>query len=179
VPAEPPAAPRDPARELAMKISAPFTLAAVGDVMIKRPASMLEDATFQSAIRILRDADIATGNMEGNLSDLPRFDGPLRGMMGSKEVAPDLKLMGFDMMNRANNHIFDSDKDGMFATIEQLDAAGIVHAGTGKNLEDARAPAYLDTPKGRIAIVGMHPRTTPQALPRRATPRETSAAAPG
>jgi len=156
VPAEPPAAPRDPARELAMKISAPFTLAAVGDVMIKRPASMLEDATFQSAIRILRDADIATGNMEGNLSDLPRFDGPLRGMMGSKEVAPDLKLMGFDMMNRANNHIFDSDKDGMFATIEQLDAAGIVHAGTGKNLEDARAPAYLDTPKGRIAIVGMH-----------------------
>ena len=94
--------------------------------------------------------------MEGNLSDLPRFEGPLRGMMGSKEVAADLKAMGFDLMNRANNHIFDSDKEGMLATIEQLDAAGIVHAGTGRNLEDARAPAYLDTAKGRIAIVGMH-----------------------
>jgi poly-gamma-glutamate synthesis protein (capsule biosynthesis protein) len=31
-----------------------------------------------------------------------------------------------------------------------------VYAGSGKNLEDARAPAFLDTPKGRIAIVGMH-----------------------
>jgi poly-gamma-glutamate synthesis protein (capsule biosynthesis protein) len=153
---EPPAPPRDAARELAMKITAPFTVAAVGDVMIKRPASMRSEPAFQNAIKILRDADIAVGNMEGNLSDLPNFEGPLRGMMGSRDVAPDLKAMGFDLMNRANNHIFDSDKEGMLATIEQLDKAGIVHAGTGSNLEDARAPAYLDMPKGRVAIVGMH-----------------------
>src|SRR5262245_10250017 len=37
----------------------------------------------------------------------PSFDGPLRGMMGSREVAADLKAMGFDMMNRANNHLFE------------------------------------------------------------------------
>jgi poly-gamma-glutamate synthesis protein (capsule biosynthesis protein) len=156
VPAEPPGAARDPARELAMKIVTPFTVAAVGDVLIKRPASMLEDPAFQSAIGILRNADVAVGNMEGNLGDLARFEGPLRGMMGSKEVAADLKAMGFDLLNRANNHIFDADKEGMFSTIEQLDAAGIVHAGTGKNLEDARAPAFLDMPKGRVALVGMH-----------------------
>ena len=161
---EPPAAPRDAARELALKITGPFTVAAVGDVMIKRPASMRAEPAFQNAVRLLRDADIAVGNMEGNLSDLPQFEGPLRGMMGSKEVAADLKAMGFDLMNRANNHIFDSDKEGMLATIAQLDAAGIVHAGTGRNLEDARAPAYLDTAKGRIAIVGMHtPHNTAQA----------------
>ena len=161
---EPPAPPRDAARELAMKIPGTFTVAAVGDVMIKRPASLRADPTFQNAIKILRDADIAVGNMEGNLSDLPQFEGPLRGMMGSKEVAPDLKAMGFDLMNRANNHIFDSDKEGMLATIEQLDKAGIVHAGTGRNLEDARAPAYLDMAKGRVAIVGMHtPHNTAQA----------------
>ena len=154
--AEPPPAPRDRAAELALKIDVPFTVAAVGDVMIKRPASMLADAAFQSGMRIIREADVAVGNMEGNLSDVPRFDGPLRGMMGSKEVAADLKAMGFDLLNRANNHVFDSDKEGMLATIDQLDAAGLVHAGTGKNLEDARAPAYLETPKGRIAIVGMH-----------------------
>lgn len=154
--AEPPVAPRDAASNLALKIAGPFTIASVGDVLIKRPASMLADPAFQSAIRIVRDADIGFGNMEGNLGDIRTFEGPLRGMMGSKEVAPDLKLMGFKMMNRANNHVFDSDKEGMFTTIEQLDAAGIVHAGTGKNLEDARAPAFLDTPKGRIAVVGMH-----------------------
>jgi Bacterial capsule synthesis protein PGA_cap len=40
--------------------------------------------------------------------------------------------------------------------MKQLDEAGIVHAGTGKNLEDARAPKFLDTPKGRVALVAMH-----------------------
>jgi capsule synthesis protein PGA_cap len=156
VPAGPSNAPRDPGPELAMKIKGAFTVAAVGDVMIKRPASMLEDPAFQSVLKLVRDADIAVGNMEGNLGDIANFEGPLRGMMGSKDVAKDLKAMGFDLLNRANNHIFDSDKEGMFSTIQQLDEAGIVHAGTGKNLEDARAPAYLDTPKGRVAIVGMH-----------------------
>src|SRR5262245_56547545 len=85
VPVEPPTRPRDPARELALKINGSFTLASVGDVMIRRPASMLDDAAFQSAIKLLRDADIAVGNMEGNLADIPKFEGPLRGMMGSKD----------------------------------------------------------------------------------------------
>jgi poly-gamma-glutamate synthesis protein (capsule biosynthesis protein) len=166
---EPPSPPRDQARELAMKITTPFTLASVGDVMIRRPASTLEDAGLQSTIKLLRDADVAVGNMEGNLADIPSFDGPLRGMMGSKEVAADLKAMGFDMMNRANNHVFDADREGMITTAELLTAAGIVHAGTGKNLEDARAPQFLDTPKGRIAIVGMH---TPNGDPSRAAASE-------
>lgn len=62
--------------------------------------------------------------------------------------------MGFDLMNRANNHVFDADKEGMLSTIDLLDEAGVVHAGTGKNLDFAGAPAFLETPKGRL--VGMH-----------------------
>jgi poly-gamma-glutamate synthesis protein (capsule biosynthesis protein) len=105
--------PRPPARDftddLQLKITAPFTIASVGDVMIKRPASAFQDAELQDIFGILRRADIAVGNMEGNLADIPRFNGPLSGMMGSKEVAPDLKAMGFDLLGRANNHIFDSE----------------------------------------------------------------------
>jgi poly-gamma-glutamate capsule biosynthesis protein CapA/YwtB (metallophosphatase superfamily) len=155
--AEPPvAAPRDAATNLATKVMAPFTVTSVGDVMVKRTGASLEAPEFQSVFKLLRDADVTFGNMEGNLANLDEFDGPLRGMMGDRDVAPSLKTMGFDLMNRANNHIFDSDKEGMFSTMAQLDAAGIVHAGTGKNLEDARAPAYFDSPKGRVALVAMH-----------------------
>jgi hypothetical protein len=164
VSAEPLSKPRDPARELALKIIKPFSIASVGDVMIRRPASSLDDSGFQDLLRIIRNADVGFGNMEGNLADIEHFEGPLLGMMGSKEVAGDLKLMGFTMMNRANNHIFDSDREGMIATKALLDAAGIVNAGTGKNLEDARKPVYLETPKGRIALVGMH---TPNGDPQR------------
>ena len=154
--AEPPVPQRSVAQNLATKISAPFTVAAVGDVMVKRAGAELADPALQGAFQIIRDADVGFGNMEGNLSDLEHFDGPLRGMMGDKAVAPALKTIGFDLMNRANNHIFDSDRESMFSTMAQLDAAGIVHAGTGKNLEDARAPAFLDTPKGRVSLVAMH-----------------------
>lgn len=155
--AEPPVStPRDALTNLAMKIAAPFTLTSVGDVMVKRTGASLEGAEFQNIFKLLRDADVTFGNMEGNLADVEKFDGPLRGMMGDRDVAPSLKAMGFDLMNRANNHIFDSDKEGMFSTMAQLDAAGIVHAGTGKSLEDARAPAYFDSPKGRVALVAMH-----------------------
>ena len=139
-----------------MKVMAPFTVTSVGDVMVKRTGASLEASEFQKVFKLLRDADVTFGNMEGNLADLDKFGGPLRGMMGDRDVAPSLKAMGFDLMNRANNHIFDSDRESMYSTIEQLDAAGIVHAGTGKNLEDARAPAYFDSPKGRVALVGMH-----------------------
>ena len=154
--AEPPVPPRGAAQNLATKITASFTVAAVGDVMVKRAGAEMADPAFQGAFQIIRDADVGFGNMEGNLSDLEHFNGPLRGMMGDKDVAPALKKIGFDVMNRANNHIFDSDRESMFSTMAELDAAGIIHAGTGKNLEDARAPAFLDTPKGRVSLVAMH-----------------------
>jgi hypothetical protein len=153
-PTEP--APRDPAANLALKIQAPFTIASVGDVMVKRTGGSLEAPEFQSIFKVLKDSDVAFGNMEGNLADLDKFDGPLRGMMGDKDVAPSLKAMGFDIMNRANNHVFDSDSDSMFSTMEQLDKAGIIHAGTGRNLQEARAPAYFDSGKGRVGLVSMH-----------------------
>ena len=40
------------------------------------------------------------------------------------QVAADLKAMGFDMVSRANNHLFDSELEGMFATNALLDEAG-------------------------------------------------------
>ncbi len=169
---EPPVqAPRDAATNLATKVLAPFTVTSVGDVMVKRTGASLEAAEFQNIFKLLKDADVTFGNMEGNLADLDHFEGPLRGMMGDKDVAPSLKAMGFDLMNRANNHIFDSDTDGMYSTMAELDKAGIVHAGTGKNLEAARAPAYYDSPKGRVGLVAMHAPHSPGGVESGATYR--------
>src|SRR5262249_13125853 len=42
---------------------------------------------------------------------------------------------------------------GIFDTMRYLDEAGIAHAGTGRHLAEARAPAYRETPTGRIALV--------------------------
>jgi len=143
-------------RDMAMTLTGDFTIASVGDLMMRRPASQLADPDVQAALRLIRDADLAVGNMEGELANLRDFEGPLNGFVGSHEVAADLKKIGFDMVNRAQNHLFDSEAEGMFSTNALLDEAGIAHAGTGRNLDAAAAPVYLEIPQGRVAMVGMH-----------------------
>jgi len=144
------------ARDLAMTMPGTFTLASVGDLIIRRPASALNDQGLQAAIKLIRDADIAVGNMEGSLADTRHFDGPLRGFVGTNEVAADLAAMGFDLVNRANNHLLDSEAEGMFSTNSLLDKAGIKHAGSGRTLSEAAAPTFMELPKGRVGYVGMH-----------------------
>jgi len=133
------AGPRLSERDMAMKVRGPFTLASVGDLIIRRPASQFADEGLQAAIKLIHDADVAVGNMEGSLADTRHFDGPLSGFVGSAEVAADLKAMGFDFVNRANNHLFDSEAAGMFSTNKLLDEAGIAHAGSGATLSQAAA----------------------------------------
>lgn len=145
----------DSAKDMEMKITGPFTLASVGDLIIMRPTSQLADPAFQGAIKIIKDADFAVGNFEANASDLLHFQGPMRGFMGAKETPADVKAMGFDLVNRANNHATESSELGMLATNELLEKAGLAYAGSGKNLEDARAAQFVDTPKGRVGMMGM------------------------
>ena len=147
---------RDWTQDMAMKITEPFTLASVGDVIIVRPASKSVDPGLQSALKLVRDADAAFGNFESLIRDERTFDGPLGGSMtGTKEVAADLKAMGFSIMNRAGNHLVDAGQEGLFETIRLMDEAGLPYAGVGRNLDEARAPRFAETPKGRIGLVGM------------------------
>lgn len=149
--------PRDWSQDMAMKIQEPFTLASVGDVIIMRPASQSTDRGLQSVLDLLRSSDVAFGNFESIIRDERTFVGPLGGSMtGTKEVAADLKAMGFKLMNRAGNHLLDSGQEGLFETTRLMDEAGLVYAGVGRNLNEARAPRFVETPKGRIGLVGMH-----------------------
>src|SRR5262249_5180739 len=148
---------RDFAQDMAMKITEPFALASVGDVIIIRPATQLADPGLQSALKVIHDADAGFGNFESLIRDENTFEGPLGGsMVGTKEVAADLKAMGFSLMNRAGNHLMDSGPEGIFETARLMDQAGLVYAGFGRNLDEARAPRFADTKKGRIGLVGMY-----------------------
>ena len=148
---------RDWAQDMAMKITEPFSLASVGDVIIVRPASRSSDPGLQSALKVIHDSDAAFGNFESLIRDERKFDGPLAGsMVGTKEVAADLKAMGFTVMNRAGNHLMDAGTEGIVETTRLMDEAGLVYAGFGRNLDEARAPRFAETPKGRVGLVGMY-----------------------
>jgi poly-gamma-glutamate synthesis protein (capsule biosynthesis protein) len=69
-------------------------------VIIVRPASQSTDPGLQSAIKVIKDADVGFGNFESLIRDERTFAGPPAGsMVGTKEVAADLKAMRFTLMN--------------------------------------------------------------------------------
>jgi len=142
---------RDAAKELAMKITEPFTFAAVGDIIIRRPVGQLEDAGFQGLTKVMRAADTTYANMEGPIIDEsdPNYHGPPAG--GPKTIIDDLKAMGIRVMTTSNNHTMDGGSEGMFMTNRLLDAARITHAGSGKDLAEARRAQVGMTPKGTTA----------------------------
>jgi poly-gamma-glutamate synthesis protein (capsule biosynthesis protein) len=122
---------------------------------------MTGNPLFQHAAEILREANVAFGNFEGNAVDIRKFKGYPFGDNGdvwltaAPELARDLKRMGFTIVSRANNHSTDWGIEGMRETDQWLDEAGLIHAGTGENRAAARAARYLDTPQGRIGLISM------------------------
>jgi poly-gamma-glutamate synthesis protein (capsule biosynthesis protein) len=147
-------------QDMSMKITEPFTLASVGDVIIVRPATPIADPGLQAALKLVRDSDVGFGNFESLIRDEGTFTGPLGGSMnGTKEVAADLKAIGFKIMNRAGNHLMDAGQEGLFETVRLMEQAGLAYAGVGRNLNEARAPHFVETAKGRIGLVGMYSET--------------------
>ena len=79
------------------------------------------------------------------------------------EVLPDLLAYGFNGCGCSNNHSLDYGKEALFLTMNTLDKAGIKHAGTGKDLQEASAPAFIDTPNGRVAVISVNSEFHPDA----------------
>lgn len=166
---------RPPAAELAMQVADGFSIAAVGDLIISRALS--QHATrlprFAAAIELLRGSDIAYGNLETTIFDPRTFTGSPYSFDGDwtlsavPAVAGDLRSMGFSLVSRANNHALDWGLEGMRETGRWLDEAGIAWAGVGESHGLARAPAYVETARGRVALVSLAStfRATSESLP--------------
>ena len=156
-----------------------WTLAAVGDVIMNRRLAQFDtpaDPGFHEMADVIRGADIAFLNLEQSVFRLTEFRGwPAAENggnyeVGSPETLMDLVAMGFDLYNRANNHTTDYGVEGMRLTNRLLDDMGLVHAGSGENLAWASRPGYMDTPKGRVALIGMASTHTPMSRAGRAGP---------
>jgi poly-gamma-glutamate synthesis protein (capsule biosynthesis protein) len=148
------AAERNLATETVAKIRGSFTVAAAGDLIMPQPLYS-DEPGFRKLIEQVRKADVGFANMEMSLVDFENFRGAITGVMAPLETGEAIKAMGFRLVNHANNHAFDGGVAGMYSTDEALDRLGIVHAGSGQNLQEARAARFLETPKGRVGLVGM------------------------
>lgn len=136
--------------------SSEITIATTGDSILNRRMSIHDDPPFLALIKLLRDADVAYTNLETiihNYEDYPSAHSGGTWMRSPHYIVDELKWAGFDMVSCANNHVMDYSYGGMLSTMKKLDEGGIVNAGVGKNLGEAREPKYLETSKGRMAII--------------------------
>lgn len=155
---------RPAAQELQVNAMNGFTLAAVGDCILSRPVSQLarRDDRFSAVLELLKRSDVACGNLETTIldhrGDLAGHPYPWEGdwtLSAEPAVAEDLAVMALRLLSRANNHALDWGPEGMRSTGRLLDAAGIVHAGSGRHEQEARGARYLETPGGRVGLVSL------------------------
>ncbi len=135
--------------------SGDLTLVASGDTMITRRLSVFREPQFVSLVELFRQADVGYTNLEMLMHEYEHSPGMAGGTFTASDPRniEDLQWAGINIVSTANNHSYDYGEGGVAENLKNLRSAGLVHAGTGSNLSEARAPAYLDTAKGRVALI--------------------------
>lgn len=160
-----------------------WSVAIAGECLVTRRFAIHREPEFTAVRQMFLDADLTYAHLEMNFGD-PRTVGyPARGdwygsyMLADPAIAHDLRWLGIDIMSLANNHSLDFGERGLRSTISACRDAGLACAGTGQDLDDARAPAFLDTPRGRVALVSVSSGNTKNEWASR--PKETLLGRPG
>lgn len=118
--------------------------------------------TASSAVQEIRNlfaaSDVCFTNLETSIHRYEPDVYPSRFSGGDWTAAPpgvlsDLKWLGFNLFGIPNNHSMDWLHTGLLRTMENLEKADIVFSGVGRNLAEACAPAYLETARGRVALI--------------------------
>jgi poly-gamma-glutamate synthesis protein (capsule biosynthesis protein) len=137
------------------------------------PWSGVDDPTFCDLIAEMRGADVTIVNLEAVIHSHRGYAQAHSGgtwTASPPAIAHELAWAGVDMVAHANNHTFDYGSEGVVETLEHVTAAGLKLAGSGKDMQAARAPATV-TAKGKwIALLAMAASFVPYGKASRSRP---------
>jgi poly-gamma-glutamate synthesis protein (capsule biosynthesis protein) len=135
-----------------------MSFALTGDSIITRKLAVYGEPQFMRVINLIRDADVGFTNLEMLFHDYEPYAMSASGgtyMRAEPALVKDLVWAGFDLVSRANNHSGDYGVLGMNLTTKYVAEAGLVQAGVGQSLAEAREAKFLETPKGRVALISV------------------------
>jgi poly-gamma-glutamate capsule biosynthesis protein CapA/YwtB (metallophosphatase superfamily) len=127
-----------------------------GDSILTHKISVHAEPEFLELIDAIRSADVAFTNLEMLFHDyepFPSFQSGGTYMRADPSLLRDLVWAGFDLVSMANNHAVDYGIEGLRINRRWVRESGLVSAGVGDNLTLARAPGYLDSGIGRVALI--------------------------
>jgi poly-gamma-glutamate capsule biosynthesis protein CapA/YwtB (metallophosphatase superfamily) len=132
-----------------------ITLTLTGDVMLGRKVAevldyhMRPEAPWGDVMPLLDAADLRIINLECAITHYERpwtRTPKVFHFRAQPSAIETLRTARIDGCSLANNHTLDFEEQGLLDTLEHLDAAGIRHAGAGRNQEEAADPAILTVP---------------------------------
>jgi poly-gamma-glutamate capsule biosynthesis protein CapA/YwtB (metallophosphatase superfamily) len=132
--------------------STAITITLAGQSMIRSDIR----ATAPAAVPVIQGllkGDVIFTNLESTVAEKGETIQEGRGFLTPPEALDALTTFGFNLLALSGNHAFDLKATGIRNTLRETDSRKIVHAGTGNNVAEAAAPAYLHTPKGTIALI--------------------------
>ena len=138
--------------------NADVSFALTGDSIITRKLTVYAEPAFMRVVNLVRNADIAFTNLEMLFHDYEPYAMSSSGgtyMRAEPALVKDLVWAGFDMVSRANNHTGDYGPLGMNLTTKYVAEAGLVQAGVGQSLAEAREAKFLESPKARVALISV------------------------
>ena len=130
--------------------------ACTGESLISKALIPFRESQFLQLRGLLHSADIRTTHGEmlfNNYEDPPTYRPGGTYLRSDPRYLEDLKWMGIQIMSTASNHVYDFGENGVLTNLKYMDQFGMPHAGTGANMGEASKPTYLDTAKGRVAMV--------------------------
>jgi poly-gamma-glutamate capsule biosynthesis protein CapA/YwtB (metallophosphatase superfamily) len=154
-------------------------VALTGEAMLSRPLTPFNEPRFVAVRDLLLQADVRFTNGETQFHDYEHAPGHLHVtyMRCDPKLIADLQWLGINLISCANNHSHDYGEGGLLTNLRHLDAAGLAHAGTGRHLAEAVAPTYLETARGRVALISAT--TTSQSHARAGEQRRDTLGRPG
>ena len=139
-------------------------ITAVGDFLIQKPYPA-DYSGFQTIRDYIGKGDARFVNLETTLHE--EGSCPAGAFSGGSYLRSDPEALntalayGFNLLSNNNNHAFDFGTEGFLSTLDLIEKSGVAHAGTGLDLPSAAAPAYVDTPDGKAALISVCASFTP------------------
>ncbi|MEO8308914.1 MAG: CapA family protein [Pseudomonadota bacterium] len=122
-----------------------------GDLVLDEP-----DAGYwlSGILPAIRQADVAIGHLEvPHTESLDALEGDIPAPGAPLSNLAALANAGFHMVSLAGNHIADCGPQGIADTLVGLDHVGILHAGAGLSLAEARRPCFIRAQGFRVALL--------------------------
>lgn len=129
---------------------------ATGDSFITRisPGHL----SLEQLVPFIHKHDVRFTNLETTIRIEEGFPAAQSGgtwASATPEVLQHLQSYGFNILSIANNHMLDYSYGGLAATEQYISALNLLYCGAGSTLHTASQPKYLETPQGRIAVIGV------------------------